>query len=56
MSGIPIIPYKERMIDGSGAPNTRESFDFGGRVSLMKLVVKQFCFLNTRKFTDGSPF
>ena len=37
-SGISIIPYKERMTDGSESPNARGSFYSRGRVSVKSVV------------------
>ena len=35
----PLLPYKERMIDGSESPNARGSFLFEGRVSMKSVVI-----------------
>ena len=56
----PLLPYKERMIDGSESPNARGSFLFEGRVSMKSVVVTFLINLLPLKghsitFTRGAP-
>ena len=42
-SGIPVTPYKERMIDGSESPNAPQwKFLFEGRVSIKSVVIQVY--------------